>query len=91
MHSTDRLAEGIKIVNRQAMRYASRFYGWETVITYDDIVGYGMLGLAKALHAHDSTKGESFKNYVYRRVTGEILDGFRSIDILSRSERQKKR
>ena len=57
----------------------------------DDLMGYGVIGLLKAIERFDPSRGILLKTYAEHRIRGAILDGLRSMDWLSRSARQKKR
>lgn len=46
-------------------------------VEIDDLVGYGMVGLAKAASSFDPEKGQHFTTYAFYRVRGEILDNLR--------------
>lgn len=41
---------------------------------YDDVVGCGMLGLAKALNSYDQTKGIAFTTYAFPIIRNEMLE-----------------
>ena len=63
--------------------------GLPNVLDYEDIVGYGMVGLIEALDRYDDTKGVRFETYAISRIRGAILDALRAMDRLPRSVRQK--
>ncbi len=63
--------------------------GLPSVLDYEDIVGYGMVGLIEALDRYDDTKGVRFETYAISRIRGAILDALRAMDRLPRSVRQK--
>ena len=63
--------------------------GLPSVLDYEDIVGYGMVGLIEALDRYDDTKGVRFETYAVGRIRGAILDALRAMDRLPRSVRQK--
>src|SRR3989304_4680366 len=54
-------------------------------------MGYGVIGLLKAIERFDPSRGILLKTYAEHRIRGAILDGLRGMDWLSRSARQKKR
>jgi len=60
-------------------------------IEIDDLVGYGVLGLMKAMERFDPSRGILLKTYAEHRIRGAILDGLRGMDWVSRSIRQKER
>ncbi len=49
--------------------------------------GAGILGLIYAAKKFDPKQEETFKNYVFKRVRGQILDELRNMDFLSRRAR----
>ncbi|MBI4464049.1 MAG: sigma-70 family RNA polymerase sigma factor [Acidobacteria bacterium] len=57
----------------------------------DDLIGYGVIGLLKAIERFDSSRGTLLKTYAEHRIRGAMLDGLRGMDWLSRSARQKER
>lgn len=60
-------------------------------IEVDDLIGYGVLGLMKAMERFDPSRGILLKTYAEHRIRGAILDGLRGMDWVSRSIRQKER
>ena len=60
-------------------------------IEIDDLIGYGVLGLMKAVERFDPSRGILLKTYAEHRIRGAILDGLRGMDWVSRSIRQKER
>lgn len=55
----------------------------------DDTISDALYGMAKALQSYDPNAGASLTTYVITRVRGEVLDGWRNRDHLSRSIRTK--
>ncbi len=60
-------------------------------VEYDDLVGYGTLGLMDAVEKFDITRGIKFKTYANQRIQGAILDELRASDWIPRSVRKKAR
>jgi RNA polymerase sigma factor for flagellar operon FliA len=58
-------------------------------ISADDLFGVGAIGLLDALDKFDSTKKVQFRTYAEFRIKGAMLDELRSLDLVSRSVRQK--
>jgi RNA polymerase sigma factor for flagellar operon FliA len=58
---------------------------------YEDLLSQGLLGLIDAVDKFDPTRGVSFSTYATHRIRGHILDGLRSLDLLSRSSRRRVR
>lgn len=46
-------------------------------LEFDDLVGYGYVGLTKAWKNYDNDKGAVFRTYATYRIRGEILDNIR--------------
>jgi RNA polymerase sigma factor for flagellar operon FliA len=60
-------------------------------VEYEDLNGYGMLGLIDAVEKFDHTRGIKFKTYAIPRIRGSILDELRARDWIPRSIRRKAR
>lgn len=58
-------------------------------IEFDDLVGYGALGLIDAIDKYDPNKEVKFKTYATTRIKGSIYDELRKIDKLPRSIRRE--
>ncbi len=58
-------------------------------IEFDDLVGYGTLGLLDAIEKFDPSKNIKFKTYAPTRIRGAIYDELRALDWIPRSVRQK--
>lgn len=58
-------------------------------VEYDDLVGYGVLGLIDAIDRYDVTKGVKFETYAALRIRGSIIDSVRDMDWVPRSLRQR--
>lgn len=58
---------------------------------YEDFVGYGILGLIKAIEKFDETKGLKFESYALRCIRWTILDELRVLDWVPRSLRKRAR
>lgn len=70
----------VKAIAGARYGYASRWY--------DDLVGYGLLGLCKAAQRFDPGRGALFLTYAKPVVLGAIRDGLRELDWLSWRERR---
>ncbi|MFL5827956.1 MAG: sigma-70 family RNA polymerase sigma factor [Thermoleophilaceae bacterium] len=55
----------------------------------EELVGYGLLGLASAARRFDGSQGVKFETFAHYRVSGAILDGLRALDPLSRRDRRR--
>lgn len=58
-------------------------------VEFDDLVGYGVLGLIDAIDKYDYTKNIKFETYASIRIRGAIIDEIRNLDWIPRSIRQK--
>ena len=58
-------------------------------VEYDDLVGFGVLGLIDAIDRFDINKGVKFETYASLRIRGSIIDSIREMDWVPRSLRQK--
>lgn len=55
---------------------------WEFIghaVPYEDLVGYGQVGLMEARKRFDPGRGLQFSTFAYYRIRGAILDGIRSM------------
>lgn len=58
-------------------------------IEYDDMVGYGMLGLMDALSKFDESKGMKFSTYASIRIKGSMIDEIRKNSPISKNAMDK--
>ena len=75
--------ELVKIVVASLWKY---FY---SVVEFDDLLGYGVLGLIDAIYRFDHTRGIKFSTYAYTRIKGSILDNMRDTNWIPRSVTDK--
>ncbi len=61
------------------------------VLDMDDVLSAGMIGLIRAVEHYDPRRGVPFENYAVTCIKGSILDQLRSLDVISRSVRQRAR
>ncbi len=61
------------------------------VLDMDDVLSSGMVGLIRAVEHFDPTRGVPFESYAVTCIKGAILDQLRSLDVISRSVRQRAR
>ncbi|MFN4131506.1 MAG: FliA/WhiG family RNA polymerase sigma factor [Caldimicrobium sp.] len=73
-------------INHLASKYV---YLGQPVLSKEDLVSAGILGLIEAYHRYDPTKKVAFKTYAEYRIRGAMLDEIRKIDIVPRSVRDK--
>ncbi len=60
-------------------------------VEFDDLIGYGTLGLIDAIEKFDHNRGIKFKTYAIPRIRGSVLDELRARDWIPRSIRRKAR
>lgn len=65
-----------------------RHFGRLAAVPKDELIGYGSLGLVKAVRDYNPDKGTAFGSYAYQRIRGAIADGLRAVDPLSRGDRR---
>lgn len=63
------------------------FYGAK--IEYDDLVGFGIIGLIDSIERFDINKNIKFETYAQIRIRGTIIDNIRKLDWIPRSLRKK--
>ncbi|BAU22756.1 RNA polymerase sigma factor [Caldimicrobium thiodismutans] len=73
-------------INHLANKYA---YLGQPVLSKEDLVSAGVIGLIEAYHRFDPSKKVNFRTYAEYRIKGAILDEIRKIDIIPRSVREK--
>ncbi len=60
-------------------------------VEFDDLGGYGVVGLIDAIDKFDYGKGVKFETYASLRIRGAILDQIRKMDWIPRTVRQKQK
>lgn len=73
------------------VRFVLGRLGIERGAEYEDLASQGLLGLIDAVDHYDVTRGVSFSTYATYRIRGRVLDGLRSLDLLSRPARRRVR
>ena len=63
--------------------------GKSKYIDYEDLVGYGMLGLMDAIKKFDETKGMKFSTYASIRIKGSMIDQIRKDSPISKGAMDK--
>lgn len=58
------------------------------ILSHEDLVGAGMLGLVAAVDRFDASRGIKFETFAAFRIRGAVLDAARSLDPLSRAARR---
>lgn len=54
------------------------FYG--SKIEYDDLIGFGVIGLIDSIEKFDISKNIKFETYAQIRIRGTIIDNIRKLD-----------
>ena len=80
------IEEFLPTINYWANRYV--YYGMP-VISKEDLVSAGLIGLIEAYHRYDPSKNVKFKTYAEFRIKGAMLDEIRKLDIIPRSVKSK--
>lgn len=78
-------AELVKIVAGRVSMYLG------TNVEYDDLLGYGSIGLIDAIDKFDYTKGVKFETYASFRIRGSMIDEIRKLDWAPRTLRNKQK
>ena len=69
---------------------AGRLYSsYNAHVEFDDLLGYGIIGLIDAIEKFDHKKQIKFETYANIRIRGAIIDQIRHMDWIPRSTRQK--
>lgn len=63
--------------------------GKSKVMEYDDLVGYGMIGLMDAFSKFDESKGIKFSSYASIRIKGAMIDEIRRCRPISKGAMDK--
>ncbi|HHY47563.1 MAG TPA: FliA/WhiG family RNA polymerase sigma factor [Firmicutes bacterium] len=82
------IARYVPLVKIAAGRMMMNLPQW---VDYDDLVGYGTLGLLDAIGRFQPGRGVKFETFAFMRIKGAMLDGVRSSDWVPRSVRDKAR
>lgn len=53
---------------------------------FDDLVGYGMVGLAEAAKSFEPTRGAKFSTFAFFRIRGAIFDGVSETGWMTRAQ-----
>ena len=71
-----------KIVNRMNLPSSN-------ILSKDDLVQIGLMGLIEALNRFDISAGIKFKSFAYTRVNGAVIDQIRKSGVISRGKLSK--
>ena len=80
------IIEYVELVKIIAGRLFTKYNG---KVLYDDLVGYGIVGLIDAVEKYDHKRKVKFRTYANIRIRGSIIDQLRAIDWVPRSIRSK--
>ena len=81
-HTSDLIKDNQGLVYKLAMTTHRRL---PVRVELDDLVGYGMVGLAEAAAGFDPKQGVHFSTYAYPRIRGAIYDGLAKVSWMSRA------
>ncbi|QQY80711.1 RNA polymerase sigma-28 (SigD/FliA/WhiG) subunit [Keratinibaculum paraultunense] len=69
---------------------AGRMYNYYgSKVEYDDLIGFGVIGLIDSIERYDISKNIKFETYAQIRIKGTIIDNIRKLDWVPRSLRKK--
>lgn len=80
------IEEFLPRINQIASKYA---YIGQPVLSKEDLVSAGIVGLIEAYQRFDPSKKVNFRTFAEFRIKGAILDEIRKVDIIPRSVRDK--
>ncbi len=80
------IKEFLPIINYWANRYS---YQGNPVLSREDLVSAGIIGLIEAYNRYDPSKKVKFRTFAEFRIKGAMLDEIRKIDIIPRSVKEK--
>lgn len=80
------IVEYVALVKQIVGRLYSTYGGH---VEYDDLIGYGIVGLIDAVEKFDPKKQIKFETYATIRIRGAIVDQIRQMDWIPRSTRSK--
>ncbi len=80
------IEEFLPTINYWANRYS---YQGQPVISKEDLVSAGIIGLIEAYNRYDPSKKVKFRTFAEIRIKGAMLDEIRKIDIIPRSIKEK--
>ncbi|MCM8824135.1 MAG: FliA/WhiG family RNA polymerase sigma factor [Candidatus Omnitrophica bacterium] len=83
----EKILEYLPLVKRVVSRIFPKIPS--QVFDFEDLVGYGIVGLMEAISTFNSHKGVKLSTYAFYRIRGAILDALRSLDWVPRSMRDK--
>ena len=71
---------------------AGRMYNYYgSTVEYDDLIGFGVMGLIDSIERYDVTKNIKFETYAQIRIRGTIIDNIRKLDWIPRSLRKNQK
>jgi RNA polymerase sigma factor (sigma-70 family) len=80
-HQANQAAENLNLARREAWRFHRRCDG---KLAYDDLEAVAFLGLMKACHKFDASRGWKFSTYAVPKIRGELLHFVRDHSYLLR-------
>ncbi|MBD3264301.1 MAG: FliA/WhiG family RNA polymerase sigma factor [Candidatus Omnitrophica bacterium] len=85
--SREKVLEYLPLIKKVASRIFLKIP--HQLLNFEDLVGYGIIGLIESFNTFDSGKGVKFSTYAFYRIRGSILDALRDLDWLPRTIRSK--
>ncbi|MBD3246371.1 MAG: FliA/WhiG family RNA polymerase sigma factor [Candidatus Omnitrophica bacterium] len=85
--SREKILEYLPLVKKVASRIFLTIP--KQLMDFEDLVGYGIMGLIEAVNTFDSEKGVKFSTYAFYRIRGAMLDALREMDWMPRTLRAK--
>ncbi|MBI2894110.1 MAG: sigma-70 family RNA polymerase sigma factor [Deltaproteobacteria bacterium] len=80
------IADNVEYVKALASQLCATF---PSPADINELIAYGMGGLAEAAARFDPTKGAAFKTFAYYRIRGAMYDGLRGTGWLARDDHAK--
>lgn len=59
------------------------------VFDFEDLLGYGTIGLIEAVDRYDAARGVTFESFAGERIRGSIIDALRAADWVPRTARKR--
>jgi RNA polymerase sigma factor for flagellar operon FliA len=81
----DKLVEGHQVYVRKLAGQLAK--NLPSSVDFDDLVGFGMIGLLEAAERFDSRRGVSFVTFSHYRIRGAMFDGLKQMGFYSNSQR----
>ncbi|WP_207751325.1 sigma-70 family RNA polymerase sigma factor [Anaeromonas frigoriresistens] len=87
IHMKNKLIEEYAYIIKIVASRMYNYYGGK--VEFDDLMGFGALGLIDAIDKFDPYRGAKFETYAQLRIRGTIIDNLRKLDWVPRALRAK--